>query len=135
MYRCLLVLSLLFLSASCTAMPHPGDNLTPRDSWSAPPLERAVVVCDGRTGQRLALDAWLDTLSKADVVFLGETHTDETTHRVELAVYEGLLARRSGKVVLAMEMFERDVQGDLDAYLAGKIDEPTFKSRARPWSN
>ena len=53
-------------------------------------------------------------------MFLGETHDDETTHRLELAVYEGLLHRKPKQVVLAMEMFERDVQQVLDDYLAGR---------------
>ncbi len=70
-----------------------------------------------------------------DAVFLGETHIDETTHRVELGVYEGLIARRPREVVLALEMFERDVQPALDAYLAGTLDEQAFRSRARPWGN
>lgn len=135
MYRRLFTLGLLVLPASCTAIPQSGISSENRERWAAPPLDRAIVVCDGRTGERLPLDAWLDALAKADVVFLGELHTDETTHRVELAVYEGLLARRGGHVVLAMEMFERDVQQDLDAYLAGRIDEPAFLSRSRPWSN
>ncbi len=106
-----------------------------RPTWSAPELERAVSVIDGRTGQALSFAKLLDTLAKADVVFLGETHTDETTHRVELAVYEGLLRRRDNRVVLAMEMFERDVQPSLDKYLAGEIDEAQFTAQARPWSN
>ncbi|MFW6171981.1 MAG: ChaN family lipoprotein, partial [Planctomycetota bacterium] len=61
--------------------------------------------------------------------------TDETTHRVELAVYNQLLARRDKQVVLALEMFERDVQPQLDAYLAGKIGEQEFLEQTRPWSN
>lgn len=116
-------------------MSRSGAGPEPRANWSAPPLERAVSVRDGRTGKALSFDAFLDALARAEVVFLGEQHTDETTHRVELAVYEGLLARRSGKVVLALEMFERDVQPDLDAYVAGRLDEPAFLSRARPWGN
>jgi len=103
--------------------------------WAAPALERAISIRDGRTDEVLSLDAFLDVLATADAVFLGETHIDETTHRVELGVYEGLLARRDGGVVLAMEMFERDVQPSLDAYLAGEIDEATFVSRARVWGN
>lgn len=96
---------------------------------------RAVSARDGRTGEEIALDELFDRLAHADVVFLGETHVDETTHRLELATYEALLARRAGKVVLALEFFERDVQPALDAYLAGTIDEATFLSEARPWSN
>jgi len=103
--------------------------------WAAPPLARAVSIADGRTGQRVEWASMLDELAKRDVVFLGETHIDETTHRVELAVYEGLLARRGGEVVLAMEMFERDVQPVLDAYLAGEIDEATFLAGAHAWGN
>ena len=68
-------------------------------------------------------------------MFLGETHDDETTHRLELAVYEGLLQRKPRQVVLAMEMFERDVQQVLDDYLAGRIDEAAFLAQSRPWGN
>lgn len=103
--------------------------------WAAPPLEKAVSIRDGRTGELLSLDELLEGLAEADAVFLGETHNDETTHRVELVVYDGLLARRDGNVTLAMEMFERDVQQTLDDSLAGEIPEEEFLAKARPWSN
>jgi len=101
--------------------------------WSAPPIDCAVRVLDGRSGESLTFDEMLDRLAAADTVFLGESHIDETTHRVEHAVYRGLLDRRRGEVVLAMEMFERDVQPVLDSYLAGEINEAEFLSKARPW--
>ncbi len=121
---------LTLLSAADTL--HAGEKL-PR--WAAPPIRDAVTVRDGRTGELVSLDAMLEALAAADVVFLGETHTDETTHRAELAVYEGLLERRPGHVVLALEMFERDVQSTLDDYLAGRIDEATFRSKSHVWDN
>ena len=135
MNRILCTLCLLLLSVACTTVSRSGGGVEHVADWSAPPLHRAVSVRHGRTGEALSFDAFLDALARADVVFLGETHIDETTHRVELAVYEGLLARRKGKVVLAMEMFERDVQPALDDYLAGRIDETAFLDKARPWSN
>ena len=131
----LVVVSLFLLPVSCATVSHSGGGVEQVADWAAPPLHRAVSVRHGRTGEVLSFDAFLDALARADVVFLGETHIDETTHRVELAVYEGLLVRRKGKVVLAMEMFERDVQPALDGYLAGRIDEAAFLSRARPWKN
>ena len=103
--------------------------------WTAPEIGDAVSVRPGAGGDAVSFDALVDALARADVVFLGETHTDEATHQVELALYDALLARRDGQVVLALEMFERDVQSDLDAYLSGAIDEGTFLSRARPWNN
>jgi len=77
-------------------------------------------------------EAMLADLSRADVVFVGEQHDDPNTHRLELAVLEGL-ARRRGAIILALEMFERDVQPVLDQYLAGQIGEQEFLKQSRPW--
>ncbi|GAB4143917.1 MAG: hypothetical protein Fur0037_11660 [Planctomycetota bacterium] len=106
-----------------------------QDRRPLPPLEEATRVFDGSSIEEIAWPSLLDRLSEADVVFLGETHTDDTTHRVELAVLEGLLVRRSGKVVLSMEMFERDVQRAMDDYLRDRITEAEFLARSRPWDN
>jgi uncharacterized iron-regulated protein len=128
--RSLSALALATITASLPALAAQPDDTSP---WAAPHIDRATAVFDTRTGDLITFDAMLDELATADAVFLGETHIDETTHRVELAVYEGLLARRDNKVVLAMEMFERDVQPILDQYTAGEIDEPEFLAAARPW--
>ena len=135
----------LLVAASCGSPPHAAvqrdaavqrqpDAARP-DAGSQPDLERLVSIRDGRSGAALSFDELLDAAAEADVVFLGESHTDETTHRVELAVYEGLLARRDARVVLALEMFERDAQPALDDYLAGRRDEDAFLADARPWGN
>jgi uncharacterized iron-regulated protein len=68
----------------------------------------------------------------ADVLFLGEQHDDPATHRLEAAALDGL-ARRRGNIVLAMEMFERDVQPLLDNYLSGRSTESEFLAGSRPW--
>lgn len=76
----------------------------------------------------------LDELARHDVVFLGEQHDNAVGHAVELAVLEGLHERRPD-VVLAMEMFERDVQPVLDGWLAGEVDDDKFLAESRPWPN
>ena len=117
-------------------VPFGADRmLMAQQPWQPPVIEHCISIRDGRTGERLSLDKLLGILSGADVVFLGETHDDDTTHRFESAVFDGMLTRRPSKVVLAMEMFECDVQPQLDEYLAGKIDEATFLSKSRPWGN
>lgn len=73
-------------------------------------------------------------LARADVVFVGEQHDDAATHRLELAILEGL-ARRRRPVIVSLEMFERDTQKLLDEYLAGRISEAAFLKDARPWGN
>jgi uncharacterized iron-regulated protein len=77
-------------------------------------------------------EGMLADLARADVILLGEQHDDPNTHRLELAVLEGLTRRRV-PLVFALEMFERDVQPVLDDYLAGKISEDQFLAASRPW--
>lgn len=72
--------------------------------------------------------------AKSDVVFVGEQHDDGGTHRMELALLDAIGRRRSD-VVVALEMFERDVQVVLDSYLAGTITEDAFLKASRPWPN
>ncbi len=105
------------------------------DPSDAPRLDSVVRLIDTKTGSEIDLDDLLTTLSDFDAVFVGETHTDETTHRLELAIYEGLVQRKGGKVVLSLEMFARDAQSNLDRYIAGQIDEKTFLKETKVWSN
>jgi uncharacterized iron-regulated protein len=80
----------------------------------------------------ISLDDLAEAASQADVVFFGEEHTDPATHRAEFALLQAIGERR-GNVVLSLEMFERDVQATLDAYLAGRLPEAEFLSKSRPW--
>lgn len=80
-------------------------------------------------------EAMVASLAKADIVFLGEQHDDPRTHQLQAAVLEGIARRREGALVLALEMFERDVQPSLDAYLARNSAEPDFLAASRPWPN
>ena len=94
-----------------------------------------VTITDTHTGKTLSQNALLDRLAQADVVFVGEQHTDPATHALELAVLEGLHQRAGRRLTLGMEMWERDAQPALDAYLRGQTDEAAFRKTARPWSN
>lgn len=127
-------LALLMVLAGCAVPPTPHRSSSHADSL-LPRLEEAVLVYDTAASRPEDFGSMLDALATHDVVFVGETHLDDTTHRVELAVYEGLLERTGGRVVLSMEMFERDVQPVLDDYLARRIDEQEFLANARPWGN
>jgi uncharacterized iron-regulated protein len=77
-------------------------------------------------------EAMLADLAFADVILVGEQHDDANTHRLEVAILQGLQRRRVG-VTVSLEMFERDVQPSLDAYLAGTIEEEAFLKSSRPW--
>jgi uncharacterized iron-regulated protein len=74
----------------------------------------------------------LADIAGADVVFVGEQHDDPNTHRLEAALLEGL-HRRGVAPTVSLEMFERDVQAPLDAYLSGAASEEETLKVARPW--
>lgn len=134
-----LVIALVAASAACAPMhatrpPAQSDGPAPSTPHVKTELDRRVRIFD-REGAEIDMAAMLDRLATHDAVLLGETHLDDTTHRVELAVLEGLADRRQDRVVLSMEMFERDVQPVLDEYLTGRRDEASFVADARPWGN
>jgi uncharacterized iron-regulated protein len=89
-------------------------------------------VFDTRQNAFTDFESMLADLARADVVFVGEQHDDPNTHRLELAILEGLV-RRHTPVVLGMEMFERDVQPLLDQYASGTVSEEAFLAGSRPW--
>ena len=86
------------------------------------------------TGSRAFTDfeTMLADLARADVVFVGEQHADSNTHRLELAILEGLDNRQASAIV-SLEMFERDVQHLVDRYLASATSETEFLETSRPW--
>ncbi len=90
---------------------------------------------DAKRNRFSDFEAMVAELAKADVIFLGEQHDDPRTHRLQLAVLEGLGRRLDGKLVLSLEMFERDVQPALDAYLDGSAPLASFLAVSRPWPN
>jgi uncharacterized iron-regulated protein len=89
-------------------------------------------VFDTRQKAFTDFESMLADLARADAVFVGEQHDDPNTHRLELAIVEGL-TRRGVPVIVALEMFERDVQGNLDQYAAGTMAEEPFLKGSRPW--
>ena len=93
----------------------------------------AFRVHDSPRARDVTFEAMIADLARADVIFIGEQHDDPATHALELAILDAV-SRRRDRVVLALEMFERDVQPLLADYLAGRVPEADFLARARPWA-
>jgi uncharacterized iron-regulated protein len=89
---------------------------------------------NSRTGETLTLADLLDSLSRSDVVFLGEQHDNDSGHTFQFDVIKGLV-EQGHSIAISTEQFERDVQGALDDFLSGRLDEEAFLKAARPWKN
>ena len=80
-----------------------------------------------------SFDALAADLRPGAVLFLGETHDDAVGHALQQRILAAVAAR--SPVVLALEMFETDVQGVLNEFLAGVVTERDFLAASRPWGN
>jgi len=112
--RVLLVL-LPLVAAGCRTLSGTPGRIVSRDGGAAPP------------------SAVVGALTDYDVVFLGELHDSDDGHALQLWFTRRLGMRRP--LVLSLEMFERDVQLWLDAYLAGAMTEEELLAATRPWPN
>jgi uncharacterized iron-regulated protein len=120
------ILALSFLPTWCFADP----PKTTRPEIKLP----AYRLIQTRTGKEMTLTQVADELAARDVVYFGELHDNVPGHQV-YAELAKLLANRRPDFVLSMEMFERDVQGVVNDYLRGRIDETAFLRHSRPWKD
>jgi uncharacterized iron-regulated protein len=92
------------------------------------------VVYDTASGEHEELSVLCERLADYDVVFLGEEHDNDAGHRLQLWTLSRLAELRPN-LLLSMEQFEADVQGQLDRYLRDEISEEEFLRTSRPWGN
>jgi uncharacterized iron-regulated protein len=83
-------------------------------------------------GYEVSIGAMMEKLKEVQVVFIGEKHDDPLAHEWELYIWTALASEDR---CLALEMFETDVQDQLDLYLAGEITLEELLESSRPWSN
>ena len=77
----------------------------------------------------------IDSLGRAEVVFIGENHNCPISHWMELEITKALHGRWGDRLILGEEMMEADNQLILDEYLSGKISYDRFETEARLWPN
>jgi uncharacterized iron-regulated protein len=90
----------------------------------APAHDRPAYRLFTTQGQPADYDQMLTQLAQADVVLFGEQHNDPIAHWLELQVAKDLARIKGpGKLVLGLEMFERDVQPLVAGYAAGTVPD------------
>jgi len=101
--------------------------------------DRAVpVVLDGitdtTTGQLLSPAQLAEALKDTGILFVGEEHTNQDFHDVQLQVIR--LLHGSGRpVIIALEMFPYTAQASLDRWIDGSWTEEEFLSRGDWYGN
>lgn len=114
-------LSALGLAAVLAVTPPAVPPAAPVPS-AAPGAAPVVIARQGA-----ALTGWADylnALSAASVVCVGEQHDQAGHHRVQAETVAELAARRP--VAVGLEMVSTDQQGTLDDFMAGRMSEADF---------
>jgi uncharacterized iron-regulated protein len=88
---------------------------------------------DVRLKKETTVEQIAGAIKKGEILVFGEQHDDSIGHLMEQKMFEVLFSKHDSHVILAMEMFHRDVQYILDEYLTGQISEKNFIKEARAW--
>ena len=76
-----------------------------------------------------------DSLKKAEIILIGETHNCPVAHWLELRITADLWKSSPEGFVQAAEMFETDNQREVDDYVSGKTGSDELAESARVWDN
>lgn len=87
------------------------------------------------TGHEVTFSQMVDSLARAEVVFVGENHNCPISHWMEYEITEALHGIHGQTLVLGEEMMEADNQLILDEYMNRRISYDRFEAEARLWPN
>jgi len=82
-------------------------------------------IFDTKEDREISQDQLIKKLTTFRIIMLGETHTSEHHHKVQLNIIKGLVESGS-PVCLALEMFNDSQNDALNNYTSGKITEGEF---------
>ena len=83
---------------------------------------------------QIKLSELTEDLLQYDVIFFGEHHGNQDLHALQKDILPGLI-KDERNLLLSFEMWERDTQDVLNAFLKGEITEELFIEESRAWSN
>jgi len=86
-------------------------------------------------GKRNNFSKMIRKLKDYDVVLFGEFHDNSMIHWLQLKTTQALYQDKKENLILGAEMFERDNNLQLKAYLKGELDAKNLKDSLRLWNN
>lgn len=86
-------------------------------------------------GKKVTSEKMMKKLKTADFVFFGEYHDNPIAHWLQYEVTKEMYEEHGKDLMLAFEMFERDQQELMNAYLKGEMEDKVFEDSCRLWPN
>ena len=82
-------------------------------------------IISAKTGKAVTFDQLMADLSRHQIIFVGEEHTNPAHHAIQQKIIEAVF-KNTHSMRVGMEMFDRSYQEVLDLWSAGVLDEETF---------
>jgi uncharacterized iron-regulated protein len=134
--KTLLTIALSTTLTAC-AISENTEKVQQTTAMSAPqPLTSmySYQIIDSNTRTQVSISTLAQSLKNTDVVFIGEFHSHQGSHLLQLQLLEALY-QQNPNLVLSMEQFTRDSQPVLDKYLSGEYGEATLLSEGNAWDH
>lgn len=125
LYCALMLVSLVW---GCAVAP---KKLTVKDLAQS---FEADTIISTKTGKPISFEDLIAELSASRVIYVGEQHTDQTHHDIQLRIIEGVFKKTSNMAV-GMEMFDQSYQSVLNQWSDGLLDEKTFLRKTHWYAN
>ena len=87
----------------------------------------------GKAGTPVSYAEMLKDLEDAQVIYIGENHTDPVHHRIQLQVIQDLAAQH--QTAVGVEMIDHTYQPVLDKWSQGELSEPDFLEKIQWYAN
>jgi len=127
-WQLFVLISSVILMLSCARAP---KMLSIADSDRQFP---AGTIIDTRSGQAIDFEALVNTLASAQVVYVGEQHTQPAHHRIQLQILEAM-ADLDLPLAVGMEMFDRTYDPVLARWSEGELTEEAFLQQTHWYAN
>ncbi|MCO4797626.1 MAG: ChaN family lipoprotein [Colwelliaceae bacterium] len=128
---CLFIFSVNLFLSGCTST----EFGTPENKISTPLTSLySYQIMDSASQTALSLNETVSSLEDKNVIFVGEFHSHQGAHLLQLQLLEALY-KQNPKLILSMEQFTRDAQPILDKYLSGEYGEATLIDEGNAWDH
>ncbi len=91
------------------------------------PIKDEAIVID--VAAIRSLSDIIDDVAQKKIIYVGEVHDKYAHHDIQLQIIRGLY-KKSKKIAIGMEMFQRPFQNALNEYISGTIDEREFLKKS-----
>jgi len=128
----LIILFSFLTSLGASACSGPGLIGNPQMPYPLSAPAEVGQIVHMPTGILVSEDEMLDIASRNRIVYVGETHDNPASHRLQLKVLKAMTDRYPGKVAVGMEMFTPAQNEALEQWINGDLSEKEFL-RAAGW--